>query len=367
MTFRLARFAGAAAGLRTSPARRWYSKTSDPLRILFCGSDDFSCRSLRALHEEKKRNPALIESMEVMVRPPKRTGRGYKQLREVPCQTLAERLGLKTHQRDTFREWELPEGTNLIVAVSFGLFVPPRILGSAKYGGLNVHPSFLPDLRGPAPIHHALLRRDEYIGVSLQTLDSRKFDHGTILAQTPPHTIPIRPEDTLSTLIEAAGDVGAEMLVQGLRDGLHVAPHEDVGSQLEGKELRHAPKVTKGDSRIDWVSWDAEDFRRRTLVSGSVWSMVLAPSVGPKRAIFRGVKPVPREAVRGKYHVLFSEEAGVEVRVGKESTAAFVVLRDGSWVSVESVLVEGKAEQPAAFALKPFLVDPLLDSPSWDA
>lgn len=29
--------------------------------------------------------------------------------------------------------------------VSFGLFVPSRILNSAKYGGLNVHPSFLPE------------------------------------------------------------------------------------------------------------------------------------------------------------------------------------------------------------------------------
>lgn len=40
-----------------------------------------------------------------------------------------------------------PQGMpiNLIVAVSFGLFVPPRILGAAKYGGLNVHPSMLPE------------------------------------------------------------------------------------------------------------------------------------------------------------------------------------------------------------------------------
>lgn len=33
---------------------------------------------------------------------------------------------------------------NIVIAVSFGLFVPPRILNSVKYGGLNVHPSLLP-------------------------------------------------------------------------------------------------------------------------------------------------------------------------------------------------------------------------------
>lgn len=33
---------------------------------------------------------------------------------------------------------------NLIIAVSFGLKVPRRILNNAIYGGLNVHPSLLP-------------------------------------------------------------------------------------------------------------------------------------------------------------------------------------------------------------------------------
>jgi methionyl-tRNA formyltransferase len=37
------------------------------------------------------------------------------------------------------------EPINLIVAVSFGLFVPPRLLNAAKYGGLNLHPSLLPE------------------------------------------------------------------------------------------------------------------------------------------------------------------------------------------------------------------------------
>ncbi len=37
------------------------------------------------------------------------------------------------------------EPINLIIAVSFGLFVPPRLINAAKYGGLNVHPSFLPE------------------------------------------------------------------------------------------------------------------------------------------------------------------------------------------------------------------------------
>lgn len=81
----------------------------------------------------------------------------------------AEGLGLSTYSINTFTNWEVggpgstngllivfgklseanitqpPKSINLIIVVSFGLFVPKRILRSVKYGGLNVHPSFLPE------------------------------------------------------------------------------------------------------------------------------------------------------------------------------------------------------------------------------
>lgn len=57
-------------------------KASDPLRVLFCGSDAFSCESLRALHREHENNKKLIESLDVMVLPPRRTGRGFKEITE---------------------------------------------------------------------------------------------------------------------------------------------------------------------------------------------------------------------------------------------------------------------------------------------
>jgi hypothetical protein len=63
----------------------------------------------------------------------------------VPLKAIASDLSLFLHELDTFNNWNAPPGTNLIIAVSFGLFVPHRILSSAKYGGLNVHPSLLPE------------------------------------------------------------------------------------------------------------------------------------------------------------------------------------------------------------------------------
>lgn len=56
-------------------------KTSKPLRILFCGSDSFSCESLIALVKEKKRDPEGIASIDVLVRPGKPHGRGLREIR----------------------------------------------------------------------------------------------------------------------------------------------------------------------------------------------------------------------------------------------------------------------------------------------
>lgn len=53
-------------------------RTSNPLRILFCGTDAFSVASLRALRAEQLRDPDHIRSIDVLVRPAKRTGRGLK-------------------------------------------------------------------------------------------------------------------------------------------------------------------------------------------------------------------------------------------------------------------------------------------------
>lgn len=58
------------------------TKTTDPLRILFCGSDAFSIASLQALVHEQRSNPKLIASIDVVCKTPKRVGRGLKVLRE---------------------------------------------------------------------------------------------------------------------------------------------------------------------------------------------------------------------------------------------------------------------------------------------
>ncbi|RAK88173.1 methionyl-tRNA formyltransferase family protein [Aspergillus costaricaensis CBS 115574] len=356
------------AGLFPSLSHRCLAtKAYDPLRILFCGSDDFSIASLKALHEEHVKRPDRIASIDVVCRPGKKVGRGLKQIREVPIKAAAKELSLPIHEIDTFRGWTpptLPGGPiNLIIAVSFGLFVPPRLLNGAKYGGLNVHPSLLPDFRGPAPLHHTLLAGKTKTGVTLQTLDLKHFDHGTILAQTPAPGFDIPNPDacTVPDLLNLVCPKGADILVKGIREGLFVPPVEDAGwraSEGDGP-LVHAAKIKPEDRHIDWQNWSFLDISRRNRVLGPLWSKALVasnassekPSFQHRRVIFTEFEEVTPLKGCDKFSVVpgLPFVDGTHPIDSTKGKGVYVFTRDGKLIKVHQMKVEG---EPNADALR---------------
>lgn len=178
----------------------------------------------------------------------------------------------------------MPSGINLIIAVSFGLFVPPRLLRQAKYGGLNLHPSYLPDLRGPAPLQHAILAGRSFTGVTLQTLDAARFDHGLVLARSRP--VPISDDSEFEDLLTQIKPIAADLLVQGLRDGVHVPPLEEAGWEAVSRPglieagaaagtgvveepIIPAPKITTQDRQI--LPSRVPSMQRRNRALGPLW------------------------------------------------------------------------------------------------
>lgn len=257
-----------------TPARRPYATTRrhDPLRILFCGSDEFSKYSLEALHKLHQSNPEVVESIDVLCKTDKATGRGLKTIRAPPIKDTALSLNLPLHQIDTFTGWTPPFSFNLIIAVSFGLLIPPQILSTALYGGLNIHPSILPDFRGPAPIHRCLLNGDNRTGVSLQTLHPLFFDRGDIVQQTPWLKIP--ENSTPDSLIPILGQAGADLLTTSLLKKRFLSPyhvkHTDRFKIKEFRPFRHAPKITSADREVDIPKNRSQIVLRKARVLGRV-------------------------------------------------------------------------------------------------
>jgi methionyl-tRNA formyltransferase len=157
--------------------------------------------------------------------------------------------------------------------VSFGLFIPPRILNAAKYGGLNVHPSLLPDLRGPAPIHHTLLKKRRATGITVQTLHPKHFDKGMILAQTLPPGVSVMPTATVSLLTRELGILGGQLLLDVLQRRAFVPPLENVGWYPNSKDdpIEHAEKITPAHRMIDFSASTLDDILTRHRVLGDLW------------------------------------------------------------------------------------------------
>ena len=71
--------------------------------------------------------------------------------------------------------------TDVFIVASFGKILPKELLEIPKNGSLNVHPSLLPELRGPAPIQGLILGKGG-VGLTIIKMDA-EMDHGPIVAQ----------------------------------------------------------------------------------------------------------------------------------------------------------------------------------------
>lgn len=99
---------------------------------------------------------------------------------------------------------------DLFVVAAYGKILSAELLAIPKYGALNIHPSLLPQYRGPTPVQTALLNNDTETGVTIIKLDE-EIDHGPILAQVKE---PILPNDTAQTLHERLFKIGSKLLIE---------------------------------------------------------------------------------------------------------------------------------------------------------
>lgn len=99
---------------------------------------------------------------------------------------------------------------DLIIVASFGKILPISILELPKYKSLNLHPSLLPELRGPAPIQGTIMG-DGKLGISIIRMDE-KMDHGPLVAQ---REVTLNPwPDFYEVVEEKLAKIGGELLAK---------------------------------------------------------------------------------------------------------------------------------------------------------
>jgi methionyl-tRNA formyltransferase len=217
---------------------------TDPKRIVFAGTPDFSVPPLRALLASSHSVVA------VYTQPDRPAGRGRK-LSPSPVKEVALDAGIPVYQPVNFKD---PAAINelqsldpdLMVVVAYGLLLPKPVLDAPRCGCVNIHASVLPRWRGAAPIQRAVLAGDATSGVTIMRMDEG-LDTGPMYRV---EEVPLAADETGGSLHDRLAVLGAEALMHalpGILDGsLSARPQDDTQSC-------YARKLDKSEAWIDWT------------------------------------------------------------------------------------------------------------------
>ncbi len=221
------------------------------MRIVFLGTSSFAVPCLRALIESE--NDVLC----VVSRPPKPAGRG-KKLRQPPLAVYAAEHDLPIHQplklTSDFIETLKSLDPDIMISAAYGAWLPEKLLRLTTLGVVNVHPSFLPEYRGAAPIIRAILDGRTETAVSFMLTDSG-WDTGPIISVHPER---ILPNDTAGSLEERLAESAANNIVEIIErysEGILIPRAQ------EGQEI-YAEKITTDETWLDWNT-SAENLERK--------------------------------------------------------------------------------------------------------
>jgi methionyl-tRNA formyltransferase len=221
--------------------------TREARRLVFLGTPDVAVAPLRALHH------AGFDIPLVVTRPDKRRGRGAA-LVPSPVKQAALELGLPvTDQVDD----ALTVRADLGVVVAFGRIIKPHVL--AQLPMVNVHFSLLPRWRGAAPVERAILAGDRETGVCIMAVEEGLDTGGVYRAAT----VPIGDDESLDDLRGRLVELGTELLLSTLRDGLG-EPEPQQG------EVTYADKIDPTELHLEWTRPAVELHRLVRL--GDAWT-----------------------------------------------------------------------------------------------
>lgn len=213
------------------------------MKIVFMGTPDFSVPILRGLVEEGYQVEAVV------TRPDRPKGR-KKTLTPPPVKEEAVKHGLRVFQPETLRQEEnvqeiLAVEPDLIITAAYGQILPESILNAPSHRAINVHASLLPQYRGGAPIHQAIIDGNKKTGITIMYM-VKQLDAGDILTQK---EVEITDNDTTGSLHDKLSLAGKDLLLETLP--LLIKGEITPQSQNE-EEATYAPNIKRGQEKIDW-------------------------------------------------------------------------------------------------------------------
>lgn len=245
-------------------------------RVIFMGTPEFACPTLRTLIERGENVVAVVSQ------PDRPKGRGQK-LMPPPVKELALQHGIPVYQPPKVRTPEFVEvirelQPDVIIVVAFGQILPKALLDIPPHGCINVHASLLPRYRGAAPLNWCLINGERETGVTTMLMDVG-LDTGDMLLM---EKTPLDENEDISSLHDRMAAMGAELLATTL-DRLQAG---DLTPQAQNEaDSCYAPMLKKEHGIINWQS-DARTIHNQ--VRGlAVWPGACTIIDGQAMKIFR--------------------------------------------------------------------------------
>lgn len=212
------------------------------LRIVFMGTPDFAVTILDHLLENKHNVVGVITA------PDKPAGRGRK-LNQSAVKKYAITKGLPILQPTNLKDKSFNEELkslkpDLQIVVAFRM-LPKIVWQLPKYGTFNLHASLLPEYRGAAPIHWAIINGEIKTGVTTFFIDD-KIDTGEIILQ---EETEISSNETVGTLHDRLMYLGAELVAKTV-DLIETKKIKTTPQPV--LEEKSAPKLNSENTKINW-------------------------------------------------------------------------------------------------------------------
>lgn len=213
------------------------------MRVVFMGTPDFSVPILKRLIEDG------YQIVGVVTQPDRPKGR-KKELTPPPVKIEALKHNLKVIQPEKLKRPDdlqqvIDLQPDIVVTAAFGQILPKALLDTPKFGCINVHASLLPEYRGGAPIHQAIIDGKKETGITIMYM-AEKLDAGDILTQA---KVDILEADNVGTLHDKLSVIGSDLLSQTIPKLIegNLTPIK----QAEEK-VSFAPNISREKEKIDW-------------------------------------------------------------------------------------------------------------------
>lgn len=213
-------------------------------KIIFIGSDNFSLFFLKSIYIKNFNVIGVITNPDNFTKK-----KSFSSIKKYVIENNIRLLQPENLKDNNLLKKIIEWNPDIQIVVSFKI-LPKKIWQFPKFGTLNLHPSLLPQYKGPAPINWTIINGEKESGITIFYINNQ-IDNGNIIMQK---KIKIDKDDTAGTLKEKIKIIGSNMLINVLGDisKKNKKIYFSFKKKINNIPLKYAPKIFTEDRKIHW-------------------------------------------------------------------------------------------------------------------